>query len=140
MKIWWLFYTLWQGRQENKRRKKFSLLKCIQKWNVIKKIPVVVFSFMYLVLVDAMNWSIVSIFFKPHPLMTEKSFKIQQCFPNSSYRSSSYKAGAIMQRGSSCSICKCNAICKQGPLCKHILPAINATSLSLLRLDAGFEL
>ena len=43
-----------------------------------------------------------------------------------------------MQRGSI--ICKCNAICKQGPLCKHILPAINATSLSLLRLDAGFEL
>ena len=60
MKIWWLFYTLRQGQQENKRRKKkFSLLKCIQKSNVIKKkIWVLVFSFMYLVLVDAMDWSI----------------------------------------------------------------------------------
>ena len=37
---------------------KFSLLKCIQKSNVIKnKIWVLVFSFMYLVLVDAMDWS-----------------------------------------------------------------------------------
>ena len=58
MKIWRLFYTLWQGRQENKRRKKeFSLLKCIQKSNVIKKKWVLVFIFMYLVLVDAMDWS-----------------------------------------------------------------------------------
>ena len=32
------FLTLWQGRQEKKRRKKKSLLKCIQKSNVIKKI------------------------------------------------------------------------------------------------------
>ena len=42
--------------QENKRRKKeFSLLKCIQKSNVIKKKLVLVISFMYLVLVDAME-------------------------------------------------------------------------------------
>ena len=34
MKIWRLFYTLWQ---ENKRRKKVFSLKCIQKSNVIKK-------------------------------------------------------------------------------------------------------
>ena len=50
-------YTL-IGRQENKRRKKFSLLKCIQKSNAIKnKIWVLVFSFMYLVLVDVMERS-----------------------------------------------------------------------------------
>ena len=31
------FYTLLTGGQENRRRKKFSFLKCIQKLNVIKK-------------------------------------------------------------------------------------------------------
>ena len=44
-----------KGRQENKKRKKkFSFLKCIQKSNVIKKIWVLVFSFVYLVSVDPM--------------------------------------------------------------------------------------
>ena len=58
MKIWQLFYTLWQ---ENKRRKKVFSLKCIQKSNVTKKrIWVLVFGFMYLVLVDAMDQSKVS--------------------------------------------------------------------------------
>ena len=62
MKIWRLFYTLWQGRQENKRRKKSSLLKCIQKSNVVKKNWVLVFSFMYLVLVDAIHLSLMNLF------------------------------------------------------------------------------
>ena len=39
------------------RRKKFYLLKCIQKSNVILKNWVLVFSFIYLVLVDAMDKS-----------------------------------------------------------------------------------
>ena len=42
----------------DRRKKKFSLLKCIQKSNVILKNWVLVFSFMYLVLVDAMDWSL----------------------------------------------------------------------------------
>ena len=49
-------YTLTGGTTKKKEKKKFSLLKCIQKSNVIKKIIwVLVFSFMYLVLVDAMD-------------------------------------------------------------------------------------
>ena len=43
--------------QENRRRKKKSFLKCIQKLKVIKKIWVLVFSFMYLVSVDPMDRS-----------------------------------------------------------------------------------
>ena len=46
-------YTLTGAKK--KRRKKFSLLKCIQKSNVVKKSWGLVFSFMYLVLVDAMD-------------------------------------------------------------------------------------
>ena len=49
--------------RKQKEKKKFSLLKCIQKSNVIKKkFWVLVFSFMYLVLVDAMDWSLVYTF------------------------------------------------------------------------------
>jgi hypothetical protein len=49
-------YTLTGATRKQKEKKKFSLLKCIQKLNVIKKeIWVLVFSFMYLVLVDAMD-------------------------------------------------------------------------------------
>ena len=47
--------------RKQKEKKKFSLLKCIQKSNVMKKIIwVLVFSFMYLVLVDAMDRSLLS--------------------------------------------------------------------------------
>jgi hypothetical protein len=54
-------YTL-TGGQENRRRKKFSFLKCIQKSNVVKKIIwVLVFSFMYLVSVDPMDRSLVNV-------------------------------------------------------------------------------
>ena len=60
MKIWQLFYALWQGGQENRRRKKFSPLKCVLKSNVIKeKNWVLVLSFMYLVSVDPMNRSFI---------------------------------------------------------------------------------
>ena len=48
-------YTLTGGTRKQKEKKKFSLLKCKQKSNVIEKIWVLVFSFMYLVLVDAMD-------------------------------------------------------------------------------------
>ena len=48
-------YTLTGATRKQKEKKKFSLLKCIQKSNVIKKNWVLVFSFMYLVLVDAMD-------------------------------------------------------------------------------------
>ena len=48
------------GKRKQKEKKKFSLLKCIQKLNVIKeKIWVLVFSFVYLVSVDPMNRSFV---------------------------------------------------------------------------------
>ena len=48
--------TLDRGDKKTEGEKKFSLLKCIQKLNVIKrKIWVLVFSFMYLVLVYAMD-------------------------------------------------------------------------------------
>ena len=51
-------YTLTGATRKQKEKKKFSLLKCIQKSNVMKKIIwVLVFSFMYLVLVDAMTRS-----------------------------------------------------------------------------------
>jgi len=51
-------YTLTGATRKQKEKKKFSLLKCIQKSNVIKrKIWVLVFSFMYLVLVDVMDRS-----------------------------------------------------------------------------------
>ena len=51
-------YTSTGATRKQKERKKFSLLKCIQKLNVIKKeIWVLVFSFMYLVLVDVMDRS-----------------------------------------------------------------------------------
>ena len=48
-------YTLTGATRKQKEKKKFSLLKCLQKWNVILKKWVLVFSFMYLVLVDAMD-------------------------------------------------------------------------------------
>ena len=59
MKIWQLFYTLWQGGQENKRRKFFSFLKAyLYKSRMLsKKIWVLVFSFKYLVSVDPMDRS-----------------------------------------------------------------------------------
>ena len=48
-------YTLTGATRKQKEKKVFSL-KCIQKSNVIKKrIWVLVFGFMYLVLVDAMD-------------------------------------------------------------------------------------
>ena len=47
-------YTLTGGTRKQKEKKN-SLLKCIQKTNVIFKNWVLVFSFMYLVLVDAMD-------------------------------------------------------------------------------------
>ena len=53
-------YTLTGPTRKQKEKKEFSLLKCL-KSNVIKrKIWVLVFSFMYLVLVDAMDWSFIS--------------------------------------------------------------------------------
>ena len=49
-------YTLTGVTRKQKEKKKFSLLKCIQKLNVIKKkIWVLVFRLMYLVLVDVMD-------------------------------------------------------------------------------------
>ena len=48
-------YTLTGGHENMK--KKISFKKCIQKSNVILKNWVLVFSFMYLVLVDAMDKS-----------------------------------------------------------------------------------
>ena len=51
-------YTLTGGTRKQKEKKKFSLLKYIQKLNVIeKKNCVFVFSFMYLVSVDPMDRS-----------------------------------------------------------------------------------
>jgi hypothetical protein len=50
-------YTLTGGTRQQKEKKKFSLLKCIQKLNVIKKNWVLVFSFMSLVSVDPMDRS-----------------------------------------------------------------------------------
>ena len=51
-----------RGDKKTEGEKKFSLLKCIQKSNVIKKkrIWVLVFSFMYLVSVDPMDRSLMS--------------------------------------------------------------------------------
>ena len=46
-------YTLTGATRKQREKKKFSLLKCIQTSNVIKK--KLVFSFIYLVLVDAMD-------------------------------------------------------------------------------------
>ena len=49
-------YTLIGATRKQKEKKKVFSLKCIQKSNVIKKIIwVLVFGFMYLVLVDAMD-------------------------------------------------------------------------------------
>ena len=49
-------YTFTGATRKQKEKKRFSLLKCIQKLNVIKrKIWVLVLSFMYLVLVNAMD-------------------------------------------------------------------------------------
>ena len=49
-------YTLIGATRKQKERKKVFFLKCITKLNVIKKkLGVLVFSFMYLVLVDAMD-------------------------------------------------------------------------------------
>ena len=51
-------YTLTGGTRNQKEKKKFSFLKCIQKSNVIKEIIwVLVFSFMYLVSVHPMDIS-----------------------------------------------------------------------------------
>ena len=50
------FINFDRGDKKTEGEKKFSFLKCIQKLNVIKKIiQVLVFGFMYLVLVDAMD-------------------------------------------------------------------------------------
>ena len=49
-------YTL-TGGTINRRRILFSFLKCVQKSNVIKKIWVLVFIFIYLVSVDPMDRS-----------------------------------------------------------------------------------
>ena len=48
-------YTLIGATRKQKEKKKVFFLKCITKSNFIKKIWVLVFSFMYLVLVDAMD-------------------------------------------------------------------------------------
>jgi hypothetical protein len=48
-----------RGHKKKKEKKKFSLLKCIQKSNVIKKRVLVLISFMYLVLVDVMDRSLI---------------------------------------------------------------------------------
>ena len=55
MNIWRLFYmyTLTEATRKKKEKKKFSLLKCIQKSNVIKK---------NCVLVNAMDWSLQTIY------------------------------------------------------------------------------
>ena len=45
------------GTKKQKEKKKFSPLKCILKWNVIKKIWVLVFTFMNLVSVVPMDRS-----------------------------------------------------------------------------------
>ena len=50
-------YTLTGGDKKTEGEKKFSLLKCIQKSNVIKTIWVLVFSSTYLVSVDPMDRS-----------------------------------------------------------------------------------
>ena len=51
-------YTLTGATRKQKEKKKFSLLKCIQKLNVMKKIIwVLVFGIMYLVLVYPMTRS-----------------------------------------------------------------------------------
>ena len=56
MKIWRLFIHFDRGTRKQKEKKKlFSLLKCIQKSNVIKKNWVLVF--MYLISVDPMDRS-----------------------------------------------------------------------------------
>ena len=52
-----IFIHFNKGDKKTEGEKKFSLLKCIQKSNVIKKIGVSVFSFMYLVSVDLMDRS-----------------------------------------------------------------------------------
>ena len=55
-------YTLIGTTRKQKEKKKFSSLKCIQKWNVIKdKIWVLVLGFMYLVSVDPMDRSLIDI-------------------------------------------------------------------------------
>ena len=54
-------YTLTGATRKQKEKKKFSLLKCVQISNVIKKNLGLVFNFMYLVLVDAMDWSLLNI-------------------------------------------------------------------------------
>ena len=48
-------YNLTGATRKQKEKKKVFFLKCITKSNVIKKNWVLVFSFMYLVLVDAMD-------------------------------------------------------------------------------------
>ena len=54
------FYTLWQGGQEKRRRKKSFLFKVYNKVERYQKnFWVLVFSFMYLVSVDSMDWSLV---------------------------------------------------------------------------------
>ena len=58
MKIWHFFTHFGRGDKKTQEEKKFSLIKCIHKSNVINKIGVLVFSLMYLVLVDSMDRSI----------------------------------------------------------------------------------
>ena len=50
-------FTFDRGDKKTEGEKKFSFLKCIQKPNVIKKIWVLVFSFMYMVSVYPMDRS-----------------------------------------------------------------------------------
>ena len=50
-------YTLIGATRKQKEKKKVFFLKCITKSNVIFKNWVLVFSFMYLVSVDPMDWS-----------------------------------------------------------------------------------
>ena len=57
MKIWWLFYTLWQGGQKSEGEKSF-LFYSVDKSQMLLKKRVLVFSFMYLVSVDPMDRSI----------------------------------------------------------------------------------
>ena len=87
MKIWRLFYTLWQGGQETRRRKKFSFFKCIQQSNFIrKKFWVLVFSFMYLVSVDPIDRSLKKIISSNWLLKTNswkwRCFKKEYAFRN----------------------------------------------------------
>ena len=60
MNIWRLYNTLWQGDKKKEGEKKVFSFKVYTKVEYyLKKNWGLVFSFMYLVLVDAMDWSYV---------------------------------------------------------------------------------